>query len=147
MGWASRDGRQAARAVNRRLMGRLGLPRSSPAQRSSGGGGRPAATSSGGPAGDRTYGIHASNDILFNHEGPTRDETFVTRKITRAVASIVHGLQDRVYPGNLNARRDWGHARDYVDGMWRIVDHDPDLPWSRGLSMVFTPAVLTGEHR
>ena len=71
------------------------------------------------------YGMHASNGILFNHEGPTRGETFVTRKITRAVASIAHGLQDRVYLGNLNARRDWGHARDYVDGMWRIVKHDP----------------------
>ena len=71
------------------------------------------------------YGVHASNGILFNHEGPTRGETFVTRKITRAVASIVHGLQDRVYLGNLDARRDWGHARDYVEGMWRIVDHDP----------------------
>ena len=70
------------------------------------------------------YGIHASNGILFNHEGPTRGETFVTRKITRAVASIVHGLQDRVWLGNLNARRDWGHARDYVEGMWRIVNHD-----------------------
>ena len=69
--------------------------------------------------------MHASNGILFNHEGPTRGETFVTRKITRAVASIAHGLQDRVYLGNLNARRDWGHARDYVDGMWRIVNHDP----------------------
>ena len=73
------------------------------------------------------YGVHASNGILFNHEGPTRGETFVTRKITRAVASIVHGLQDRVWLGNLNARRDWGHARDYVEGMWRIVNHDrPD---------------------
>ena len=73
------------------------------------------------------YGIHASNGILFNHEGPTRGETFVTRKVTRAVASIVHGLQDRVRLGNLDARRDWGHARDYVDGMWRIVNHDrPD---------------------
>ena len=73
------------------------------------------------------YGIHASNGILFNHEGPTRGETFVTRKITRAVASIVHGLQDCVYLGNLDARRDWGHARDYVEGMWRIVNHDrPD---------------------
>ena len=71
------------------------------------------------------YGVHASNGILFNHEGPTRGETFVTRKITRAVASIVHGLQDRVYLGNLDARRDWGHARDYVEGMWRIVNHDP----------------------
>ena len=73
------------------------------------------------------YGIHASNGILFNHEGPTRGETFVTRKITRAVASIAHGLQDRVYLGNLNARRDWGHARDYVEGMWLIVNQDaPD---------------------
>ena len=73
------------------------------------------------------YGIHASNGILFNHEGPTRGETFVTRKITRAVASIVHGLQDRLYLGNLDARRDWGHVRDYVEGMWRIVNHhSPD---------------------
>lgn len=71
------------------------------------------------------YGVHATNGILFNHEGPTRGETFVTRKITRAVASIVHGLQDRVYLGNLNARRDWGHARDYAEGMWRIANHDP----------------------
>ena len=71
------------------------------------------------------YGVHASNGILFNHEGPTRGETFVTRKITRAVASIAHGLQDRVHLGNLDARRDWGDARDYVEGMWRIVNHDP----------------------
>ena len=70
------------------------------------------------------YGIHASNGILFNHEGPTRTETFLTRKVTRAVASIVHGLQDRVRVGNLDARRDWGHARDYVEGIWRIVTHD-----------------------
>jgi GDPmannose 4,6-dehydratase len=67
------------------------------------------------------YGLHASNGILFNHEGPTRGETFVTRKITRAVAAIEAGLQDRLYLGNLDARRDWGHARDYVDGMWRIL--------------------------
>ena len=73
----------------------------------------------------KAYGIHASNGILFNHEGPTRGETFVTRKITRAVASIVHGLQDRVHLGNLDARRDWGHASDYAEGMWRIVNHDP----------------------
>jgi len=70
------------------------------------------------------YGIHASNGILFNHEGPTRGETFVTRKITRAVAAIENGLQDRIYLGNLDACRDWGHARDYVEGMWRIVQHD-----------------------
>ena len=67
------------------------------------------------------YGIHASNGILFNHEGPTRGETFVTRKITRAVAAIELGFQDRMFLGNLNAARDWGHARDYVEGMWLIT--------------------------
>ena len=67
------------------------------------------------------YGMHASNGILFNHEGPTRGETFVTRKITRAVAAIEHGQQETLYLGNLDAKRDWGHARDYVEGMWRIV--------------------------
>jgi len=73
------------------------------------------------------YGIHASNGILFNHEGPTRGETFVTRKITRAVAAIHHGRGDKIYLGNLDAKRDWGSARDYVDGMWRIVQQDtPD---------------------
>jgi GDPmannose 4,6-dehydratase len=73
------------------------------------------------------YGIHASNGILFNHEGPTRGETFVTRKITRAVAAIELGLQDKLYLGNLEARRDWGHARDFVEGMWLIVQQpEPD---------------------
>jgi len=73
------------------------------------------------------YGIHASNGILFNHESPIRGETFVTRKITRAVAAIHLGVQDRLYLGNLDAKRDWGHARDYVEGMWRIVQADePD---------------------
>jgi GDPmannose 4,6-dehydratase len=73
------------------------------------------------------YGIHASNGILFNHEGPTRGETFVTRKITRAVAAIAAGLQDCLYLGNLDARRDWGHARDFVEGMWMIVQQpEPD---------------------
>jgi len=73
------------------------------------------------------YGLHASNGILFNHEGPTRGETFVTRKISRAVAAIAQGRQDRLYIGNLDAKRDWGHARDYVDGMWRIVQQpEPD---------------------
>ena len=73
------------------------------------------------------YGFHASNGILFNHEGPTRGETFVTRKITRAVAAIEAGLQDRIHLGNLEARRDWGHARDYAEGIWRIVQHEtPD---------------------
>jgi len=67
------------------------------------------------------YGMHASNGILFNHEGPTRGETFVTRKITRAVAAIELKRQDKLYLGNLDAKRDWGHARDYVDGMWRIL--------------------------
>jgi GDPmannose 4,6-dehydratase len=69
------------------------------------------------------YGIHASNGILFNHESPLRGETFVTRKITRAAAAIACGKQDKLWLGNLNAQRDWGHARDYVEGMWRIVQH------------------------
>ena len=73
------------------------------------------------------YGIHASNGILFNHEGPTRGETFVTRKITRAVAAIHHGRQARLYIGNLDAKRDWGHARDFVEGMWLILQQpEPD---------------------
>ena len=73
------------------------------------------------------HGIHASNGILFNHEGPTRGETFVTRKITRAVAAIEIGLQDRLYLGNLDAERDWGNARDYVEGMWMMLQQDePD---------------------
>jgi GDPmannose 4,6-dehydratase len=73
------------------------------------------------------YGIHASNGILFNHEGPTRAETFVTRKITRAVAAIHLGFQDKLFLGNLDAKRDWGHARDYVEGMWRILQQpEPD---------------------
>lgn len=67
------------------------------------------------------YGMHASNGILFNHESPVRGETFVTRKITRAVASIHLGVQKTLYIGNLDSKRDWGHARDYVEGMWRIV--------------------------
>jgi GDPmannose 4,6-dehydratase len=73
------------------------------------------------------YGMFAANGILFNHEGPTRGETFVTRKITRAVAAIERGLQETLYLGNLDAKRDWGHAKDYVEGMWRILQHDvPD---------------------
>ncbi|MBL8628486.1 MAG: GDP-mannose 4,6-dehydratase, partial [Rhodospirillaceae bacterium] len=67
------------------------------------------------------YGYHASNGILFNHESPIRGETFVTRKITRAVASIEKGLQDKVYLGNIDAKRDWGHARDFVEGMWMML--------------------------
>ena len=73
------------------------------------------------------YGLHASNGILFNHESPTRGETFVTRKISRAVAAIKLGRQETLFLGNLNAKRDWGHARDYVEGMWRILQQpEPD---------------------
>jgi len=73
------------------------------------------------------YGMHASNGILFNHESPIRGETFVTRKITMAVAAIDAGVQDKLFLGNLDAFRDWGHARDYVEGMWRILQQDePD---------------------
>jgi len=73
------------------------------------------------------YNIHASNGILFNHESPIRGETFVTRKITRAVAAIHKGHQECLYLGNMDAKRDWGHARDYVEGMWRILQQDvPD---------------------
>ena len=73
------------------------------------------------------YGIHASNGILFNHEGPTRGETFVTRKITRAVAAIAAGVQDKLYLGNIDSKRDWGHARDYVEGMWLMLQQEsPD---------------------
>ena len=73
------------------------------------------------------YGMHASNGILFNHESPVRGETFVTRKITRAVAAIKNGDQDRLYLGNIDAKRDWGHARDYVEGMWLILQQEvPD---------------------
>ena len=70
------------------------------------------------------YGIHASNGILFNHESPVRGETFVTRKITRAAAAISLGLQKTLFLGNLDAKRDWGHARDFVEGMWRIVQQE-----------------------
>ena len=73
------------------------------------------------------YGMHASNGILFNHESPLRGETFVTRKITRAVAAIALGKQEKLYLGNLDARRDWGHAREYVRGMWLMLQQDqPD---------------------
>jgi GDPmannose 4,6-dehydratase len=73
------------------------------------------------------YGLHASNGILFNHESPIRGETFVTRKITRAAARIVLGLQDKLYLGNLSAKRDWGHAKDYVEAMYLVLQQDtPD---------------------
>ena len=71
--------------------------------------------------------MHASNGILFNHESPIRGETFVSRKITRAVAAIKHGQQNTLYLGNLDAQRDWGHASDYVEGMWRMLQQStPD---------------------
>ncbi len=70
------------------------------------------------------YGMHASNGILFNHESPRRGETFVTRKITRGLARILAGLDDKIFLGNLDARRDWGHARDYVEAMWLMMQQD-----------------------
>jgi GDPmannose 4,6-dehydratase len=70
-----------------------------------------------------SYGMHTSNGILFNHESPRRGETFVTRKITRAVAHIKKGLQKDLYLGNLDAKRDWGYAPEYVEGMWRMLQH------------------------
>ena len=80
------------------------------------------------------YGIHASNGILFNHESPLRGETFVTRKITRAAASIKLGMQDKLYLGNLDAQRDWGHAREYVRGMWLMMqqEHGDDYVLATG---------------
>jgi GDPmannose 4,6-dehydratase len=73
------------------------------------------------------YGLHASNGILFNHEGPTRGETFVTRKITQGVAAIESGADGQLYLGNLDAKRDWGHAGDYVEGMWLMLQQaEPD---------------------
>jgi GDPmannose 4,6-dehydratase len=74
-----------------------------------------------------SYGLHASNGILFNHESPRRGETFVTRKITRAVAHILAGLQDKLYLGNLDAKRDWGYAKEYVEAMWLMLQQgQPD---------------------
>src|SRR5664279_6488546 len=73
------------------------------------------------------YGLHASNGILFNHESPRRGGTFVTRKVTRAVAAILKGEQEHLYLGNLDARRDWGYAPEYVEAMWRMLQQDePD---------------------
>ena len=74
-----------------------------------------------------SYGLHASNGILFNHESPRRGETFVTRKITRAVAHIKAGLQEKLYLGNLDAKRDWGYAKEYVEAMWLMLQQpEPD---------------------
>ena len=83
------------------------------------------------------YGLFAVNGILFNHESPRRGETFVSRKITRAVGRIRHGLQERLYLGNLEARRDWGYAKDYVDAMWRMLQQDEARDY----------VVATGESR
>ncbi len=82
------------------------------------------------------YNIFASNGILFNHESPIRGETFVTRKITRAAARISQGVQARLYLGNLDSERDWGHANDYIEGMWRILQHDKpeDFVLATGIS-------------
>ncbi len=70
------------------------------------------------------YGIHASNGILFNHESPRRGETFVTRKITRGLARIIAGKDEKIYLGNLDAKRDWGYAKDYVESMWLMLQQD-----------------------
>lgn len=78
------------------------------------------------------YGMFAVNGILFNHESPRRGETFVTRKITRAVGRIKHGLQDKLYLGNLEACRDWGHAKDYVRAIWMMMQHDEPRDWVVG---------------
>jgi GDPmannose 4,6-dehydratase len=75
------------------------------------------------------YGFHAVNGVLFNHESPRRGETFVTRKVTRAVGRIKHGLQKELFLGNLDARRDWGYAKDYVEAMWLAVQHDKPDDW------------------
>ncbi|MCH2283786.1 MAG: GDP-mannose 4,6-dehydratase [SAR324 cluster bacterium] len=82
------------------------------------------------------YNIFACNGILFNHESPIRGETFVTRKITRAAARISQGVQERLYLGNLDSKRDWGHANDYIEGMWRILQHDKpeDFVLATGIS-------------
>ncbi|WP_163317062.1 GDP-mannose 4,6-dehydratase, partial [Enterobacter hormaechei] len=82
-----------------------------------------------------SFGLHASNGILFNHESPLRGETFVTRKITRAIARIALGLQDCLYLGNLSALRDWGHARDYVEMQWLMLqqDHAEDFVIATGV--------------
>jgi GDPmannose 4,6-dehydratase len=91
------------------------------------------------------YDLHASNGILFNHESPIRGETFVSRKITRAVAAIEHGLQDALHLGNLNARRDWGHARDYVEGIWLMLQHSQgdDYVLATGISRTVREFVET----
>jgi GDPmannose 4,6-dehydratase len=85
-----------------------------------------------------SYGLHASSGILFNHESPRRGETFVTRKITRAVAHIKHGLQQKLYLGNLDARRDWGYAPDYVRAMWLMLQQDTPGDFAIGTGEAYT---------
>lgn len=84
------------------------------------------------------YGIFATNGILFNHESPRRGSTFVTKKITEAVAKISLGLQDCLYLGNLDAQRDWGYAKEYVEGMWRIMQHDTPEDWVLATGKTYT---------
>ena len=83
-----------------------------------------------------SYDMFASNGILFNHESPRRGETFVSRKITRAVTRIFHGIQEKMYLGNIYAKRDWGHAKDYIESMWMILQYDSPDDWviSTGLN-------------
>ncbi len=83
-----------------------------------------------------SYDMFASNGILFNHESPRRGETFVSRKITRAVTRIFHGIQEKIYLGNIYAKRDWGHAKDYIESMWMILQHNSPDDWviSTGLN-------------
>ena len=91
-----------------------------------------------------SYGLHASNGILFNHESPRRGESFVTRKITRAAARIKHGVQDKLFLGNIDAKRDWGFAGDYVEGMWRMLQQDQpdDYVLATGETAVFGRSVF-----
>lgn len=84
------------------------------------------------------YGIHASNGILFNHESPRRGSTFVTKKITEAVARISLGMQECLYLGNLDAQRDWGYAKEYVEGMWRILQHETAEDWVLATGKTYT---------
>ncbi|MFK7757811.1 MAG: GDP-mannose 4,6-dehydratase [Flavobacteriales bacterium] len=95
------------------------------------------------------YGYYACNGILFNHESPLRGETFVTRKITRAAAKIKLGLQEKIYLGNLDAKRDWGHAKDYVEGMWRMLQQDTadDYVLATGVMVTVREFVEKAFHR
>ena len=93
------------------------------------------------------YGLFAVNGILFNHESPRRGETFVSRKITRAVGRIRHGLQDRLYLGNLEARRDWGYAKDYVEAMWRMLQQDAAAATTSSRRERATPSASSASAR